>query len=247
EYLGFFMGALMLLYAAMLPSVPIGLRPLVVAGIVAMGLANIVTFHRGAWFVTVMGFLVLLLRRRGKKAAYLAVTIAVVVTVLQLAPNLVTSLMGERFRLSFSANDVSFQDRKTLFLDVTLPAIAAHPLGEGIGTIGGAAMSLHRITGASTVVGLTESGYLSTARQLGIPGLLIELVLHVLLLAASLRAINKAATPWERSLVAGIAAVQVMFILGGFSDYPGELLPTNILFWLLSGLAVQIDLRSGPS
>jgi hypothetical protein len=243
EYLGFFMAALMLLYTPLVPLAPAGLRPLMVAGLVLMGLANLATFHRGAWFVTVLGMMYLLIRQRGRKFTYVAIAVGLTVTVFQIAPELLGNLLGERFRLTFGSQDVSYQDRKSLFFDVTLPAITASPLGEGIGTIGGAASSLGRLESARKEISITESGYLNTARQLGLPGLAIELTLHVLLLLASLRAVRAAATFRERQLMTAVSAVQIMFMIGGFSDYPGELLPVNLLYWLLSGITLRAAMR----
>lgn len=243
EYMGFFMSALLLLYTPLVALAPVGLRPMMVAGLVLIGLADLATFHRGAWFVAGVGVMYLLVRQRGKKFVYLAVAIGLVVTVLQIAPEVFGTLLGERLGLTFGAQDVSFQDRKSLFFDVTLPAIATNPLGEGIGTIGGAATSLGRLGWTAKVATITESGYLSTARQLGLPGLAIELVLQVLLLLASLRAARTAATDRTRRLMTAIAAMQIMFMVGGISDYPGELLPVNLLYWLFSGLALRTAIR----
>lgn len=245
EYLGFFMAALMLLFTPLVSMVKAGLRPLMISGLVLMGLANLATFHRGAWFAAGFGMVYLLIRQRGKKFTYLAIAIGLAVTVMQLAPEVFGRLLGERLGLTFGAQDVSFQDRKALFLDVTLPAIVANPLGEGIGTIGGAASSLGRLGGAAKTASITESGYLSTARQLGLPGLAIELTLLFLLLLASLKAVRTAATNRGRQLMMAISAVQIMFMVGGISDYPGELLPANLLFWLLSGVAVRAAIQGG--
>lgn len=132
----------------------------------------------------------------------------------------------------------------------TLDRVVGAPLGNGIGTTGGAAERVVELAGSNTAV-LTLGGqpyqpdnyYVKTALELGPLGLWLLVLLFGAALTAALR-VARHAGGRDQALAVGVAASTAAAAAASLVSTYLEVFPLDVYFWLLLGVLSACDPRS---
>lgn len=199
-----------------------------------LGVALLLTVSRSGWVATVAGMLVSGLIWRRKDILVMPLLVLTLIAVpLGLALGLDRYLVR-----TISLNDPSAAYR----LDINqqnLEVVLANPLGIGLGTVGGRALNT-RILGDNAQLYNSESYYLQTAMELGIPGLLLFLILigscGYIVYDTIFRLRDRFTVALAVSAaVCVVAAMTHAFFIAEFQD-----LTVASYLWFLVGLAMRL-------
>lgn len=193
-----------------------------------VGLGMLVTIVRGAWLGLALALAYLAFRRH--RALFLLVPVGLLA---------LAFLPG---RIEASALSAKSLGERTSGWSDNLHQIAAHPLGDGIGTAGAAAERLDRnaVLAGEVVIGghryQPDNEYYLIAFELGVLGVWMLVLLYLSGLAASHQAVARARGP-DSALQLGLAAAMVAVIGASAVSTYLEIFPMDLLFWLLLGVA----------
>ncbi len=138
-----------------------------------------------------------------------------------------------RIRSTFNKDDpsMSFRDVKRHVLQ---HHVKQHPLGSGLGTANGIAKRL-------TVTADTDSGYLRTAVDKGIPGLIIQLGLYCSVMIIGIRAFYRSKSNRVKSLYAAYMCAFFALTFANFYQDASDQKPLSIL--LISVFTILLRLE----
>lgn len=126
-----------------------------------------------------------------------------------------------RIRSTFNKEDpsMSFRDMKRHILQ---DYIWRHPIGVGLG-------SANKVAGRLTITSDTDSGYLRTAIDKGIPGLLIQFALYFAVMFVGINTFYDSDDPLTKSLLAAYLAAFFAVTVANFYQDTVDQKPLNIL------------------
>lgn len=241
EYLGLYMVLTIILGVALLNTNLSKRRKVLLAlGISVMFIGLVFTLFRVEWFL--LGSGLILLSALAKKSRFVVLLLVAVISAATLFPPFV----AERARMTFGPEDLSFQERKIVYLEWNLADIITHPLGGGLGQTSGRSVYM-RVTERSAESeliggGFTESGFVNVAIELGILGLVLLLWFFVRIIKHGLYTFYRLTDPFLKWLAAAIVVFVTVIALGSIVSPAMEVFPAgDLYFWFLVGLLVRLE------
>ncbi|MEO7988383.1 MAG: hypothetical protein ABI663_02520 [Chryseolinea sp.] len=140
---------------------------------------------------------------------------------------------ANRIRSTFNKDDpsMSLRDGKR---DILQGHIMHNPLGSGLGTANGVAKRL-------TVTADTDSGYLRTAVDKGIPGLIIQLGLYCSVMIIGIRAYYRSRNSRIKSLYAAYLSAFFAITFANFYQDASDQKPLNILMIAVFSIMLRLE------
>jgi hypothetical protein len=119
--------------------------------------------------------------------------------------------------------------------------VRTHPLGAGIGAVGGAAETVNELTGRTGRY-QPDNYFFKTAYELGLLGLWM-LVLFLIAAVISTHTAADRLTGMDQAFADGVTATIVGAIVASFTASYFEIFPMDMLFWLLLTVVATMDAR----
>ncbi len=221
-------------------------RPLPLIGAIVCVATLILTNVRSSWLAVALGIVayVLLSPKRGQALAALGAVAAISVLLLFNASTLlgnptVTQQLQSRFDSLGNVEEDDSVSARRAESNFALHQGLEEPLGQGLGTVGGA-VKLGDSGGGQLVL---DNGYLSRFLEMGVPGFVCYLATLGFGLVCGFRAfvigVTNGNTALQEVAVAGLTVQVALIGLDLSSDYHSAL--PGLFFWLMIGLAVRTE------
>jgi hypothetical protein len=118
--------------------------------------------------------------------------------------------------------------------DLSVLAVQAHPLGQGLGTAGTIGQRFDRTGGLTN-----ENWYLQLATEMGLLAAAIYVAVILIMIALSVREYLRVRDLWLRTVVLASAGAGIGFLIVGNFLHAWENLILSMLIWLFAGIAVR--------
>ncbi|MGZ3497568.1 MAG: O-antigen ligase family protein [Vulcanimicrobiaceae bacterium] len=213
-------------------------RPVIIASMVAMGMALLFSGSRASTAGLAAGLLAFVILSWRHASMRMPAILALVLIILTVPMALQSSggTAGGRFSSDSASYAAQTRDRSQTRV---LAALPSHPLGWGLGATGAGG----RMRKASSNVIAVDNLYFATLYETGIPGVVILLLIQGTILVLTIRCAAQAKVVETRAVYIGMASAQVAMLVNGiWSQGAFDYAPVSQIFWLFAG-AVALPKR----